>query len=322
MELKSDIDQHNIIEEVNIFLFDMPEEYSLGHCVAKDMRMSAGIAIYFKRNFGRVGELMDQRPNVGSVAFLQHNDRFIYYLVTKEFSNGKPSYNSITAAITKLRDFIVQHDVKKLAIPRIGCGLDKLDWSIVRRIIENLFQNVGCTIKICHFTHNLSKESELLRVEHPSTIKVHKNIKDIEKREFEKLNIILFSRKTTLPVYWDQHFQSVNEKYCFKSQYYKDYQTDLEVGQCLYYSTIEANIFVIVTNKNTTDNFSYQNLEKGLVKIKMLIENDQWHPTFIIHRMNNHIFEDLINKKIVSLICSAFLDLTPCLILQLVSSNS
>ncbi|XP_016663679.1 uncharacterized protein LOC100164186 isoform X2 [Acyrthosiphon pisum] len=265
---------------------------------------------------------MDQRPNVGSVAFLQHNDRFIYYLVTKEFSNGKPSYNSITAAITKLRDFIVQHDVKKLAIPRIGCGLDKLDWSIVRRIIENLFQNVGCTIKICHFTHNLSKESELLRVEHPSTIKVHKNIKDIEKREFEKLNIILFSRKTTLPVYWDQHFQSVNEKYCFKSQYYKDYQTDLEVGQCLYYSTIEANIFVIVTNKNTTDNFSYQNLEKGLVKIKMLIENDQWHPTFIIHRMNNHIFEDLINKKIVSLICSAFLDLTPCLILQLVSSNS
>jgi len=168
----------------------------------------------------------------------------------------------------------------------------------------------------------LSKESELLRVEHPSTIKVHKSIKDIEKREFEKLNIILYSRKTTLPVYWDQHFQSVNEKYCFKSQYYKDYQEDLEVGQCLYYSTIEAYIFVIITNKNTTEHFSYQNLEKGLVKIKILIEMDQWHPTFIIHTMDNHIFEDIINKKIVSLICSAFLDLTPCLILQLESSNS
>jgi len=48
MELKSDIDQHTVIEEVNIFLFNMPEEYSLGHCVAKDMCMSAGIAIYFK----------------------------------------------------------------------------------------------------------------------------------------------------------------------------------------------------------------------------------------------------------------------------------
>lgn len=48
MEFKSDTAQHNVTEEVNIFLFDMPEEYSLGHCVAKDMRMSAGIAIYFK----------------------------------------------------------------------------------------------------------------------------------------------------------------------------------------------------------------------------------------------------------------------------------
>lgn len=38
----------NVIEEVDIFLFDMPVEYSLGHCVAKDMRMSAGIAVYFK----------------------------------------------------------------------------------------------------------------------------------------------------------------------------------------------------------------------------------------------------------------------------------
>ncbi|XP_022174840.1 uncharacterized protein LOC111036885 isoform X2 [Myzus persicae] len=323
MELKSDIDHQNIIEEVNVFLFDMPEKYSLGHCVARDMRMSAGIATHFKMIFGRVGELMDQKPNVGSVAYLQHNNRFIYYLITKECSNGKPTYNSITAAITKLRDFIVKHGVKQLAIPRIGCGLDKLDWSLVRNIVKNIFQNAGCIIKVCHFTHNMSKESELLRIDHPSTIKVHKNIKDIEKREFEKLNIILYCRKTTLPVYWDQYFQSVNEKYCFKSQYDKDYQVDLKVGQCLHYSTIEANVFVIVTNKTITDHFSYQNLEKGLVIIKMLIEKDQqWHPTFIIHTMNDHKFENLINKKIVSLICSAFVDLTPCVIFQIESSKS
>lgn len=48
MEVKLDIAKHNVTEEINIFLFDMPVEYSLGHCVAKDMRMSAGIAIYFK----------------------------------------------------------------------------------------------------------------------------------------------------------------------------------------------------------------------------------------------------------------------------------
>lgn len=38
----------NSIKEVNTFLFNMPEEYALGHCVSKDMRMSAGIALQFK----------------------------------------------------------------------------------------------------------------------------------------------------------------------------------------------------------------------------------------------------------------------------------
>jgi len=43
----------------------------------------------------------------------------------------------------------------------------------------------------------------------------------------------------------------------------------------VYITTLEACIFVIITNKNTLDHFSYQNLEKGLTKIKMLIEKDQ-----------------------------------------------
>lgn len=48
MEFSSIIGQGIIIEEVNTFLFNMPVEYALGHCVAQDMRMSAGIALYFK----------------------------------------------------------------------------------------------------------------------------------------------------------------------------------------------------------------------------------------------------------------------------------
>lgn len=162
----------------------------------------------------------------------------------------------------------------------------------------------------------MSKESELLRIPHPSIVKVKQNIKDIQKREYEKLNIILFSRKTSLPVYWDKHFQSVDEKYCFKSQYYRDCQMDIEVGQCLCYNTLDASIFVIITNNNTTDHFSYPNLENGLKKIKILFKNvQQLHPTFIIYEFyNNHKFENIINNKIVSLISSAFLELTPCVI--------
>lgn len=48
MDLNSALDENHIIEEVDEFLFNMPNEYSLGHCVAQDMRMSAGIATKFK----------------------------------------------------------------------------------------------------------------------------------------------------------------------------------------------------------------------------------------------------------------------------------
>jgi len=48
MEDKFIIDGDNIIEEINTCILDMPADYSLGHCVAQDMRMSAGIATHFK----------------------------------------------------------------------------------------------------------------------------------------------------------------------------------------------------------------------------------------------------------------------------------
>lgn len=48
MDFKSSIESNCIIEEVDTFIFSMPKDYALGHCVAKDMRMSAGIAPQFK----------------------------------------------------------------------------------------------------------------------------------------------------------------------------------------------------------------------------------------------------------------------------------
>lgn len=167
----------------------------------------------------------------------------------------------------------------------------------------------------------MTEEKKSLRINHPKVIRCFESINDIEKREFEKLNFILFSLQTTSTVYWDHRFQVVNEKYCFKSQYFKDYEANLEVGQCLHFDTTEAHVYVIVTNENSTDLFSYRNLEKGLIEITNMIKNTQWHPTFIVQKMNTRmdqtISEDLINEKVISLISSTFLTLTPCVIIEI-----
>lgn len=168
----------------------------------------------------------------------------------------------------------------------------------------------------------MTNEKEILRVEHPSVLRIGcQNYTEMEKWESEKLHFILYSRRTTSPVYWDQHFEFVNKKYCFKSQYFKDFEMDHEIGKCLYYDTIEAHVYVIIINEYTTDHFSYQNLEKGLIRIKSMIKNNRWRPTFVIQKVNKNIrFEILINRKIVSLICSSFVELAPCVIIELTNN--
>lgn len=165
----------------------------------------------------------------------------------------------------------------------------------------------------------MANEKEILRVNHPSILRIRcQNSIEMEKLESKKLNFILYSRSSTSPGYWDQHFELVNKKYSFKSQYFKDFEVGHEIGKCLHYDTIKAHVYVIITNKYITDHFSYQNFEKGLLRIKSMIKNNRYRQTFVIQKINKNIrFEILINQKIVSLISSIFVELAPCVVIEL-----
>lgn len=175
-------------------------------------------------------------------------------------------------------------------------------------------------VSIC--IQNMTNEKEILRINHPYVMRMYQNSLDMGKDEYKKLNFILYSHKTTSPAYWDQHFELVNKKYCFKPQYYKDFEIDHEIGKCLHYDTIEAHVYVIIINEYITNHFSYQNLEKGLAKIKSITKSNQWYPTFVIQSVNSKKFETFINRKIASLISSSFVELDPCRIIEITTSNT
>ena len=96
--------RHKITQEVEQDLFTVPTDYSLAHCVAKDLEMRKGIALVFRRKYGRIGELTRQVPTVGKVLTLSHEGRRLFYLVTKEWSSGKPSYENLWRTLCHLRD--------------------------------------------------------------------------------------------------------------------------------------------------------------------------------------------------------------------------
>lgn len=114
------------------------------------------ILTYFfsRQEFKKTGDLLNQNVPVGGCAYLKDskNNRYIFYLVTKAISSGKPTMESLHKSLEELRRKCQELEVTKLAIPRIGCGLDRLDWDAVKYKINMVFKDVD--IDICVYNFN------------------------------------------------------------------------------------------------------------------------------------------------------------------------
>ena len=84
----------------------------------------------------------------GGVAYLQNNDRFIFYLVTKTHYSHKPTYENIASSLNALRKLCIKHNILNLAIPRLGCGLDGMRWKRVRALIKYIFEHTDVHITV------------------------------------------------------------------------------------------------------------------------------------------------------------------------------
>jgi len=76
--------------------------------------------------------MLEQEKKVGECAVLGVEGRgFVYYLITKERYFQKPTYDSFKSALQDMKNHMVKYKMTALDIPKLGCGLDKLNWSKV-----------------------------------------------------------------------------------------------------------------------------------------------------------------------------------------------
>ncbi|KAJ8957178.1 hypothetical protein NQ318_007739 [Aromia moschata] len=103
--------------------------------------------------FGQLEELRRQRPEVGRVLQIkvaqQEKERSLFYLVTKQLSYHKPTYQTVWDTLVELRDVLLSQSISSLAIPKIASGLDGLDWRVIRSMLEVLFRFTGIEIQVC-----------------------------------------------------------------------------------------------------------------------------------------------------------------------------
>ena len=135
-------------------LFSVPDDYYLAHCISADFGMGKGIVVEFNKRFDMKHKLQTKYPNFvndyhhnrwGGMALIEGR---VINLITKERYWQKPTYQTMREAlnIARLR---IPSECKKIAMPVVGCGLDKLEWCKVSEIIKEVFEDTDIEILVC-----------------------------------------------------------------------------------------------------------------------------------------------------------------------------
>lgn len=69
--------------------------------------------------------------------------------MTKNKYWHKPTLESLTSTLYDMKKLCEKNGVSKLAMPKIGCGLDKLDWKDIKQQIMCCFQDTDIEILVC-----------------------------------------------------------------------------------------------------------------------------------------------------------------------------
>jgi len=130
-------------------LFAVPQGYYLAHCISHDFALGAGIAKQFTEVYNMRKKLNKfygfSRSVVGETCLVDN----VFNLITKERYFEKPTYGSLIKCLKDMKDQMSNLMISKLAIPQIGCGLDRLNWENVRAIIEEVFNDTDVEILVC-----------------------------------------------------------------------------------------------------------------------------------------------------------------------------
>lgn len=141
--------------EENRDLFVGTEEYHLAHCISADFSMSKGIVTQFNKRFGIGNKLKESYPDYAA-AWSRERKQYdclltgrVFNLVTKEKYNYRPTYDSVRGALEMMRGICETQGIKKVAMPKIASGLDRLQWDKVSGIIREVFGNTDIEIMVC-----------------------------------------------------------------------------------------------------------------------------------------------------------------------------
>lgn len=128
------------------------------HCISHDCALGAGIAKTFNQKY--IGLRDDLKDIIKKEDLLYPSAIYIKYdncneaiinMITKEKCYYKPTKEDFKESLEYVRELCEDYDLKRLSMPKIGCGLDKLNWDEVREMIKEEFKDTDIKIDVYYF---------------------------------------------------------------------------------------------------------------------------------------------------------------------------
>ncbi len=113
--------------------------------------MGRGIALQFKKawpeNFKAYAAACRRKEVQPGKMFVFEtgrltNPRYIINFPTKRHWRGKSRIEDIKVGLRALAEEIRRRGIRSIALPPLGCGLGGLEWTKVRRLIEQILSNL------------------------------------------------------------------------------------------------------------------------------------------------------------------------------------
>lgn len=129
-------------------LFSVSDEYFLAHCISADCALGAGIAVKFEQKFKLRRKLLMLNKQIGKLSInnlIVGNSVLIgkvFNLITKEKYWHKPTYRDLELSLRHMAGYVDELEIKKITMPKIGCGLDGLSWPAVESILGVVFSDL------------------------------------------------------------------------------------------------------------------------------------------------------------------------------------
>lgn len=139
-------------------LFELEGTHKFAHCVSADFALGAGIAKEFAVRYRMRRYLKEYVIRKGIPLHFYHSILRIFpsirvtntfNLVTKERCWHKPTYETLQRSLDMMRiQILLDLKIEKIAMPRIGCGLDGLDWNRVSEMVKETFKDLDVEIVV------------------------------------------------------------------------------------------------------------------------------------------------------------------------------